>query len=155
MRCDQCAPDSYNLQASSVQGCTPCSCNTDGTVGGSTSCNSTNGQCECKPNVLGRTCNLCATHTYGLSADYEDGCRSCDCDATGTQRSSNGDVLVCDQNSGACTCLANRVGRICDQCTEGNCIGSLCQYCNIIVVVCQLRINSVVKEMEIFLFDFS
>ncbi|XP_041469805.1 usherin-like [Lytechinus variegatus] len=156
VRCDQCAPSYYNLQASNSQGCSPCSCNTDGTVNGSTSCEAVTGQCECKTNVLGRTCNSCAPNTFGLDADNVDGCESCGCDATGTQTGSNGEVLVCDQNSGQCSCLTNRLGRICDVCDDGfyvppsdgrGCLSCDCEplstepnsFCNSLTGQCQCR----------------
>ena len=44
---------------------------------------------------------------------------SCECDATGTQTGLNGEVLVCNQNSGQCSCLTDRLGRTCDICAEG------------------------------------
>ncbi|XP_071494817.1 LOW QUALITY PROTEIN: usherin-like [Diadema antillarum] len=119
LRCDQCAPETYNLQLSSVQGCTPCSCNTPGTVNGSRTCDTVTGQCECKANVLGQTCNSCAPNTFNLSATNVDGCTSCGCDAAGTQLGASGAVLVCDQNSGQCSCLTNRIGRQCDMCAGG------------------------------------
>lgn len=50
------------------------------------SCTQESGQCACKDNVEGRTCDHC---TYG-SYQYPD-CQTCDCDISGTTE------RICDQ----------------------------------------------------------
>ncbi len=76
-------------------------------------CDKTSGACECKANVVGRACNQCGPNTFNLTPDNPLGCQPCDCDITGTIGGGTG---ACDQNTGACTCLANRVGRRCESC---------------------------------------
>ena len=88
------------------------------------------GNCVCKANVQGASCNQCKGNTWGLSELYEDGCIPCECDPTGTQL---GDTLMpedlsCHQNEGQCTCLANRNGRQCDDCDSGKHIVCM-KYC--------------------------
>lgn len=41
-------------------------CVCDPTGSESTICNPLGGQCECKPNVIGRQCDQCAPATYGF-----------------------------------------------------------------------------------------
>ncbi|XP_019863641.1 PREDICTED: usherin-like, partial [Amphimedon queenslandica] len=53
--CDECADGFFNLTA----GCQSCHCNTDGTIGGSVSCNENTGKCSCKLNVEGLRCDQC------------------------------------------------------------------------------------------------
>lgn len=46
-------------------GCLPCTCDTDGTVDSSNTCDNETGQCNCIPNVAGRDCSVCQTGFYG------------------------------------------------------------------------------------------
>lgn len=46
------------------KGAFPCDCDPTGSK--SYACNPLGGQCECKPNVVGRQCNRCAPGTYGF-----------------------------------------------------------------------------------------
>lgn len=48
---------------------------------------------RCKPNIVGRQCDLCAPGYYGYP-----NCRSCDCHQAGTKPS------VCDPVTGQCHC---------------------------------------------------
>ena len=75
----------------------------------------------CKTNVQGASCNQCKGNTWGLSLEYETGCILCECDPTGTQLGDINSIedLACNQNTGACSCLANRIGRQCDDCLAG------------------------------------
>lgn len=41
-----------------------CKCDPTGSI--SSLCNPEGGQCECKPNVVGRKCDSCAPGTYGF-----------------------------------------------------------------------------------------
>ncbi|XP_077990481.1 usherin-like [Glandiceps talaboti] len=109
-QCNECKDGFYNLQSSNSDGCTPCECNTDGTLAGSSICDKTTGQCPCKSMAQGRTCNQCQGNSWGLSANNPGGCQACDCDESGTLD------LACDQNTGQCTCLTGRIGRRCDSC---------------------------------------
>lgn len=121
LRCEQCKDGFYDLDGGLIIGCKSCSCNAAGTVPGSEICDKTTGECDCKENVQGRSCNQCKPHTYLLRADNEEGCQDCNCDPSGTvatdQLAPNG--LSCDENTGQCTCLAHRQGIKCDTCEDG------------------------------------
>ena len=43
---------------------TDCGCDSTGST--SNICQAVGGQCTCKPNVVGRTCNRCAPGTFGF-----------------------------------------------------------------------------------------
>ena len=62
-RCDQCAPGFYKNQYLPFLQCQPCDCSNEGS--NSEVCNSENGQCPCKENVLGRVCNYCKSGFFG------------------------------------------------------------------------------------------
>ena len=114
----------FRLGSNPQTGCTNCACHEAGTVGTASTgvrCNKISGQCPCKSNVEGRSCNRCRSNTYNLTIDHVDGCQPCDCDSTGTSSTSGvgPDSVACDQNTGECSCLSNRVGRRCDTCAPG------------------------------------
>jgi len=110
------------LSASDANGCQPCNCNVDGTVGGSAQCNRVNGQCSCKSNVMGLRCNQCIDGTTGLDGSNPDGCSMCQCDALGS--------TGCD-SLGTCQCKSGVTGTRCDQCEDGfyNLTSTGCQPC--------------------------
>ena len=58
-------------------GCTGCSCDPDGSE--NLVCNKTTGQCPCRKNSVGKTCNSCPTGYYGLRAPHVEGCLKCHC----------------------------------------------------------------------------
>lgn len=49
------------------QGAYKCDCDPTGSK--SFECSSLGGQCECKPNVVGRQCDMCAPGTYGFGPE--------------------------------------------------------------------------------------
>ena len=51
-------------------GCQPCDCHTLGSM--SSKCNEATGQCVCRENVVGRTCDRCAQNFAGMD---ELGCK--------------------------------------------------------------------------------
>ncbi|EFP07181.1 hypothetical protein CRE_13469 [Caenorhabditis remanei] len=86
-----------------------CNCDATGSVSGI--CSVHGGQCECKPNVVGRRCEQCAIGTYGFGPT---GCKKCDCDAVGSLGND------CDKQSGQCVCREKGIyGRQCNQCQPG------------------------------------
>ncbi|KAL3094721.1 hypothetical protein niasHS_006016 [Heterodera schachtii] len=86
-----------------------CECDLTGSVSGI--CEPKGGQCECKPNVVGRRCDRCAVGTYGFGPS---GCSSCDCDSVGSLSN------ACDKQSGQCECRERGItGRQCNQCQPG------------------------------------
>uniref|UniRef100_A0AAR2J0A5 Laminin, beta 2-like n=1 Tax=Pygocentrus nattereri TaxID=42514 RepID=A0AAR2J0A5_PYGNA len=74
-------------------------------------CDKVGGQCHCKPNVIGRNCNLCAPRTYGFGP-Y--GCTACDCHLDGSAGQQ------CDPSTGQCPCNAGAHGRQCSNCQHGH-----------------------------------
>ena len=121
LKCDFCKEESFGFGESETLGCVGCTCNEAGTVNGSNLCNNMTGDCLCKDNVQGATCNQCKGNTWGLSVDNEKGCIPCECDPTGTLLGDalSADELSCHQNTGECSCLSNRIGRQCDDCLVG------------------------------------
>ncbi|KAM5246653.1 laminin subunit alpha-5 [Ctenodactylus gundi] len=106
--CDHCKPGFWGLNPGNPEGCTHCSCDPRGTLGGVTECHG-NGQCFCKPHVCGQTCAACKDGFFGLDrADYF-GCRSCRCDVGGALGQG------CDPRTGACRCRPNTQGPTCNE----------------------------------------
>lgn len=80
----------------------PCSCDVEGST--SFECEKFGGQCHCKPNIIGRRCNLCKTGFFGFP-----NCRPCNCPST----------ALCEQETGACICPPHVTGERCDKCEVG------------------------------------
>lgn len=108
LKCDQCINGTRGLSALNDDGCSPCSCNADGSV--SSVCDSVTGDCMCKPGVGGSNCEECLDGYFGFSSD---GCAPCACNDNGA--TSN----VCDKQTGRCTCRLNIEGDNCDMCSSG------------------------------------
>ncbi|VDK43423.1 unnamed protein product [Anisakis simplex] len=86
-----------------------CDCDATGSVSGI--CTAKGGQCDCKPNVVGRRCDRCAVGTYGFGPS---GCTACECDSVGSLNN------ICDKQSGQCLCRERGItGRQCNQCQPG------------------------------------
>ena len=98
--CDTCVDGYYSLSASNEEGCEPCLCNTQGTVGATTTCNVVTGQCLCKQNVIGRNCSRCASGHFGIENDG--GCQPChsQCNECVGFGPTNCLVRKCDANIG-------------------------------------------------------
>ncbi|XP_054701379.1 laminin subunit alpha-5 [Grus americana] len=105
--CIVCEPQTFGCHP--LIGCEDCNCSRPGvqelTEPG---CDVDSGQCRCKPNVIGRQCDLCAPGFY-----HYPNCRRCDCHQAGTKAS------VCDPVTGQCHCKENVEGLRCDQCRLG------------------------------------
>ncbi|XP_076812806.1 usherin-like isoform X3 [Clavelina lepadiformis] len=156
-KCDECVDAFYSLKSTNKQGCESCNCDPRGTSNGSLICDKISGQCNCKPNVGGKICNVCRGNTFGLRADLELGCEACNCDPMGTLHGQEmaPHELICDPNSGQCVCLSSREGRRCDQCSPGfylppsnetgcllcDChpVGSTSQTCNNVTGKCRCK----------------
>ncbi|XP_059754515.1 laminin subunit alpha-5 isoform X2 [Balaenoptera ricei] len=107
--CDRCKPGFWGLSPSNPEGCTRCSCDPRGTVGGAAECQPGNGQCFCKPHVCGHTCAACKDGFFGLDqADYF-GCRGCRCDVGGALGQG------CEPRTGACLCRPSTQGPTCSK----------------------------------------
>ncbi|XP_063440155.1 laminin-like protein epi-1 isoform X2 [Mytilus trossulus] len=117
-QCNQCR-DWYYGDALQDKDCAACQCDQCG----SEYCERDNGQCTCKPNVIGLGCEQCAPNTYGF--DQCGGCRDCNCEVASVS-------AQCDMVSGDCNCQPGVEGRFCDVCIEGywNYAVDGCQKCN-------------------------
>jgi laminin, alpha 1/2 len=87
-----------------------CNCHIHGSQG--RICDHRTGQCKCKPNVEGRTCDLC-THGH-WNIDSNVGCIKCACNSVGS------DDTGCDTYSGQCFCKPGVEGLNCDRCQSGH-----------------------------------
>ncbi|MGH0126894.1 UNVERIFIED_CONTAM: hypothetical protein FKN15_034351 [Acipenser sinensis] len=97
-----------SMSARIHNGAVSCKCNAQGSV--SAACIKFGGQCQCKPNVIGRCCDTCAPSSFGFGSS---GCTSCDCDPQGSVSE------MCDQANGQCPCRREIYGRQCSQCQPG------------------------------------
>ncbi|XP_046390071.1 laminin subunit alpha-like [Ischnura elegans] len=105
-KCEKCSPFSYGHNP--YLGCKRCDCNELGVKGNQMQCDVLSGDCMCKENVDGRTCDHCSS---GFSS-FPD-CTECSCSAAGTTEQ------ICDKDTGKCICKKNVVGEACDVCDEG------------------------------------
>nr|XP_033819501.1 laminin subunit alpha-5 isoform X1 [Geotrypetes seraphini] len=105
--CTVCEPQTFGCHP--LIGCEECNCSRVGvqelTEPG---CDLENGQCTCKPNVIGRRCDRCAPGYYNYP-----NCRPCDCHQEGAE------LGICDPVTGQCLCKENVEGSKCDQCKLG------------------------------------
>lgn len=84
---DYCKSMIFSITVNFNGGALPCQCNIDGS--NDHKCSSFGGQCNCKPNVIGRDCSKCKTGYYGFP-----NCKKCDCPST----------AICHPQSGDCIC---------------------------------------------------
>ncbi|XP_072165773.1 laminin subunit beta-1-like [Diadema setosum] len=108
----------FSMSAMAFDGALECGCDFMGSL--SAICDEAGGQCPCKPNVIGRTCNQCAPGTYGFG---QEGCTPCNCDTTGSLNE------FCNQVSGQCQCRPNTYGQQCNECQPGFWNFPNCQRC--------------------------
>ncbi|ODM92460.1 Laminin subunit alpha [Orchesella cincta] len=106
-KCDICAPLTYGFDP--LIGCEECNCHPPGVVNGNLQCDLLNGQCECKPNIVGRSCDKCKPGHWAMPY-----CQLCDCDMRGTTEE------ICNQDTSQCYCKVNVEGRGCDTCKVGS-----------------------------------
>nr|XP_012216711.1 PREDICTED: laminin subunit alpha-1-like [Linepithema humile] len=74
-------------------------------------CDIVSGQCQCKPQVVGRQCNECMSGYWGLASGA--GCAPCGCDPMGSYNAS------CLGDTGQCHCKPGVGGSRCDICLSG------------------------------------
>lgn len=98
----------FSSSVSIYNGAQDCECDPTGSY--STLCDIYGGQCQCKPNVIGRRCDQCAPGSFGFGPA---GCTLCGCNPLASRDG------FCDLMTGQCTCVANAYGRQCDQCQRG------------------------------------
>lgn len=120
-QCSECVDGYFDLGRNTTSGCVSCGCHPAGMLDTSEICDKVTGECRCKANVMAGSCNQCRPNTFNLDAANPEGCESCACDPSGTLRGDQAapNELTCDQNTGQCTCLSNRIGRACDTCNRG------------------------------------
>uniref|UniRef100_A0A8C0V279 Usherin n=1 Tax=Cyanistes caeruleus TaxID=156563 RepID=A0A8C0V279_CYACU len=111
-QCNQCQEGFYSLQQSNPDGCSPCNCNTSGTVNGDITCHQNSGQCKCKANVIGLRCDSCNFGFKALRYSNEDGCEPCWCNSHGSVSQ------FCNPLSGQCNCKERVKGLLCDTCVD-------------------------------------
>ncbi|XP_060102758.1 usherin [Heteronotia binoei] len=111
-QCNQCQEGFYNLQQSNRDGCSPCNCNTSGTVNGDVTCHQISGHCKCKENVIGLRCDHCSSGYKLLQRVNGDGCEPCHCHVHGSMNA------FCDPLTGQCNCKEYVKGLHCDTCTD-------------------------------------
>ncbi|XP_040910690.1 laminin subunit alpha-3-like isoform X2 [Toxotes jaculatrix] len=107
--CNRCKSLYWNLATDNPRGCMECRCDLKGTLSGVGECEQKSGQCHCKPNACGLSCDSCKDGYFMLQKKYYFGCQGCQCDVGGAIG------MACDEISGMCRCRKNIVGR---QCTE-------------------------------------
>ncbi|XP_058046208.1 laminin subunit beta-4 isoform X2 [Ahaetulla prasina] len=105
---DTCAKLIASLSARIHNGAIPCRCHPLGAL--NSHCTKLGGQCQCKPNVVGRCCDKCAagSHSFGPQ-----GCLACECHPQGSAGT------LCDQVTGQCSCRPEVAGQQCNQCLVG------------------------------------
>ncbi|XP_077634366.1 laminin subunit alpha-3 isoform X1 [Crocuta crocuta] len=107
-QCEVCEPHSFSFHP--LAGCEGCNCSRRGAIGAATpECDRDHGQCRCKPRVMGRQCDQCASGFYHFPE-----CIPCHCNRDGTEPG------VCDPGTGACLCKENVEGMECNMCREGS-----------------------------------
>ena len=91
-----------------------------------TQCDLQSGDCDCKDNIDGKTCNKCVDQFFGFPS-----CKrmftnhyfffiiiiliaACNCEPVGTKKNT-----TCDLRSGKCQCNEGYTGEKCDQCAAG------------------------------------
>ncbi|CAJ1072333.1 laminin subunit alpha-3-like [Xyrichtys novacula] len=108
-QCDRCKPLYWSLAPDNPHGCIECQCDLKGTLSGVGECEQKKGQCHCKPNACGLSCDTCKDGFYLLQKKKYFGCQGCECDVGGAIS------MACDEMSGQCQCRKNVVGL---RCTE-------------------------------------
>ncbi|XP_026299731.1 laminin subunit alpha [Apis mellifera] len=97
-----CRDSIFSLTANYNNRALPCNCDINGAI--SFECEKFGGQCLCKPNIIGRRCEICKMGFYGFP-----NCEPCNCPST----------ALCEPKTGACICPPRVTGKRCDQCEIG------------------------------------
>ncbi|NXU14074.1 LAMB4 protein, partial [Pardalotus punctatus] len=124
--CQFCKPGYFGSALN--QNCQRCTCNLAGVhpamcPGGDAAClcDPATGACPCLPNVLGATCDQCASGYWDLASGK--GCQTCDCDPKNSQSNQCNQArkLLCfpgTRLTGQCPCKPGYSGRCCNECEE-------------------------------------
>ncbi|XP_069587314.1 laminin subunit alpha-3 [Ranitomeya imitator] len=106
--CEVCEQHTFSYHP--LLGCEGCNCSSTGVIQPlRPECDSTSGQCRCKPRITGRQCNRCAPGYFRFPE-----CIPCDCNSYGTEDQ------ICDHHTGDCLCKENTEGTRCDVCRSGS-----------------------------------
>ncbi|CAN8186227.1 unnamed protein product [Coccothraustes coccothraustes] len=115
---EPCSSLLHSLSAILHDGALPCLCDPQGSL--SAECQPQGGQCQCKPNVMGRRCHRCSPGTFGFGPG---GCRPCQCSREGSVST------ICDSTTGQCPCREGTHGPRCDRCQPGYWGFPVCRPC--------------------------
>ncbi|KAK6179097.1 hypothetical protein SNE40_011531 [Patella caerulea] len=96
----ECREGAFTLTTEFNNGALSCDCNVDGSM--SFNCDSFGGQCQCRPNVIGRKCTACQPGWFGFPR-----CQECNCP-----------FGLCHPLTGQCTCPPRVTGERCDRCRD-------------------------------------
>lgn len=108
--CDSCMPFTFGYDA--MLGCEECNCHRMGVLKNKTTgkadlqCDLITGQCPCRSNIDGRSCDKCLAGFY-----FFPHCQLCDCDIRGVTED------ICSQTDGQCYCKEYTTGSYCDECS--------------------------------------
>lgn len=107
--CGNCA-SGYFRQTEDFGCINMCQCDNNGSVNSAATCHEVGGQCSCKANVEGRTCDTCKHVHFNLSSINVDGCSRSNCYANGT--------ISCNENitCSSCICKPNVTNSNCSEC---------------------------------------
>ncbi|XP_044538899.1 laminin subunit alpha-3 [Gracilinanus agilis] len=95
-----CKDSARSLVAFYNNGALPCDCHVMGAI--NPTCKPEGGQCQCRPNVIGRQCTRCQTGYYGFPF-----CKLCHCGRR-----------LCDEMTGKCICPPRTVKPQCEVCEK-------------------------------------